>query len=147
MTLEERVAALEARMTALETPEPAFLKDCRTDYFRHGLQGSGVRITHLPTGLVVEGEAAAGNLKDFARELAGDLARMLAERGDITEAEAQAARYIPPTPAPPQPDRGIALTDAQVKAVAAQVQQTLLRQAKAGSTAARTRTGIPGATR
>jgi hypothetical protein len=146
MTPEERIAALEARVAALEGAEPAFLKDCRTDYFPEGLHGGGVRITHLPTGLSAEGHAGSG-LADLARELAGDLARMLAEHGDLTDAEAQAAAYVPPPAAPAPPKAYTALSPAQVKAVTQQVEAALLRQARANSTAARTRTGIPGATR
>lgn len=129
MTLEERIAALEARVAALEGQEPAFLKDCRTDYYRTGLQGGSVRITHLPTGLVAEG-SANGGLKDLARELAGDLARMLAERGDITEAEAQAAAYVPPPAAPARPKVDVTLSPAQVAAVTDQVKRALLKQAQ-----------------
>ena len=82
--IEERLAALEARVAALENPEPAFLKDCRTGYFTSGLNGGGVRVIHLPTGLSVEGHVESGSLMDLARHLAADLGRMLEEHGTAT---------------------------------------------------------------
>ena len=100
MTLEERVAALEARVAALEAPQPGFLTDCRIDYFRDGLQGGAVRITHLPTGVTVEGEAGAGDLRDLARKLAADLGGTLVKSGDITINDARAAEGLPPSPEP-----------------------------------------------
>jgi hypothetical protein len=63
----------------------------------------------------VEGHAQRG-LRDLARELAADLGRTLAERGDITINDARAAHGLPPLSlAPsPEPDEAFAARVAKV---------------------------------
>ena len=61
--LEERVAALEATVGRLVQAEADFMSVVRVDTFRVGMRVESVRLTHLPTGVMVEAptrpEAAA----------------------------------------------------------------------------------------
>jgi hypothetical protein len=88
MSLEDRVAALEARVAWLEGDWPGFLKDCRLDMFRHGQAATRVRLTHLPTGVVVDAPS-----RD---EATWQMGAELIWRGDITINDARAAHGLPP---------------------------------------------------
>ena len=74
-TLEERVAALEATIGRLMLADEDFMSAVRTDIF-HARKGTeAVRLTHLPSGVIVEADTRDEAVLRLKKAVAGHARR------------------------------------------------------------------------
>ena len=88
--LEERVAALEAIVATLTTPEPDFMTRTRVETLR-GTEVLNVRLTHQPTGIEVVARDRAEGVYKLRKALAGAARRQYDLQWKAKVAEARKA--------------------------------------------------------
>ena len=75
-SLEERVARLEATIGRLILTDDDFMSVVRTDIFRRtGVRGEAIRMTHLPTGVMIEADTRDEAVIRLKKAVAGHARR------------------------------------------------------------------------